>query len=196
MAHILLYGGTFDPVHNGHLITCQAALEFLRAELLIFIPARVSPHKRGEPPRASGEDRAEMLRLATRGMPHFQIDARELFRQGPSYTIDTVLQIQLERPADHFTLLLGEDQLPKFHTWHQADALRKLVDVAVMPRPGSGNTGMEAVGRADAGLIRLPTPWVDISATEIRQRVGRGFAIDDLVPASVAAYIVEHRLYT
>ena len=188
MSHVLLFGGTFDPVHNGHLFTCQAALEFLHAQLLIFLPARLSPHKQGEPPRASGEDRAEMLRLATAGMPQFQVDPREQNRQGPSYTIDTVRQIKAERPADQFTLLLGEDQLPKFHAWHQVDALRALVSVAVMPRTG-------ASGPLDAGMIRLPTPVVNISATEIRRRITQGLPIEGMVPTAVAAYIAQRQLY-
>src|SRR3954468_7146101 len=115
MAHILLYGGTFDPIHNGHLITCRRARELLNADSVLLFPARQSPHKSTRAPGASGEQRLAMIHLAIAKEPGFAVDDRELKREGPSYTVDTFRELKAERPGDRFTLLLGTDQLPKLH---------------------------------------------------------------------------------
>jgi nicotinate-nucleotide adenylyltransferase len=213
MAHTLLYGGTFDPIHHGHLIVCQRALELLGADGVMFIPARISPHKTNHPNPASENHRLAMLELAIAGHRAFRIDGRELTRPGPSYTIDTVESLRQEFPGEHFTLLLGTDQLPKLHMWRRAEDL--LADnpsgpptVAILPRPQDNTGRLElsdalaaiagSLGRETADRLAkfvLSTPLVDVSATDIRRRVREGRSIRYLVPEAVAAYIERQGLY-
>lgn len=203
MSHTLLYGGTFDPIHLGHLITCQRARELLAADQVFFIPARVSPHKT-HLESSSAEHRLAMLRLAIASNPLFAADDRELSRTGPSYTFDTLTSLKTDFPQKQFTLLIGADQLPKLHTWHRIHELLAMNPVAILSR-----TTAEALGDvfdhitphfSEAMLDRLKsailkTPQIDISATEIRARVTAGLPIDYLVPPPVAAYIATHQLY-
>lgn len=205
MAHLLIYGGTFDPVHHGHLITCRAARELLAADRVLLVPAWVSPHKKEGPPTATSQQRLRMLELALEGgggAADFAVDARELTRGAagaPSYTIDTVQELQRQQPADRFTLLVGADQLPKFHLWHRVEELLATLPIAVMTRGAGGSTGpqivREKLGPLADRLTPLPTPRIDISATDIRRRAHAGQPISFLVPAPVAAYIHEHQLY-
>ena len=199
MAHFLFCGGTFDPIHHGHLIAFRAAREALRADGVLLVPAWLSPHKRGDPPVATGAQRLRMIELALEGQGDFAVDGRELARGSPSFTLDTVQELQRSRPADRFTLLIGADQLPKFHTWRKIETLLAQVPVAVMARPSAEAAGL-AIARRHLGpwvarLAILPTPLIDISATDIRRRAGRGLSISFLVPAAVAAYIAQQRLY-
>jgi nicotinate-nucleotide adenylyltransferase len=218
--HTLLYGGTFDPIHHGHLITCQRARELRHADRVLLIPARVSPHKtHGATGSASAEDRLAMLELAIDGLPGFAVDGRELQRPGPSYTIDTIEELRREQNGKgrHFTLLLGMDQLPKLHSWRRAgdllnpDKTSNPLGLAILLRsdPNASHAldaeieeGLRAIEKSLGKGARdhvarsfLGTPRIDISATDIRDRVRRGLPIDFLVPPAVAAYIREHGLY-
>jgi len=211
MAHTIVYGGTFDPIHHGHLITCQRAWEILRADRVLFVPAGVSPHKTGRAPEAAGAQRLAMVQLAIAGVPYFAVDGRELTRQGPSYTADTMDELQQSGgPDDHWTLLIGADQLGKLHSWHRVKYLLASGQgrgVAILARPVErGGVGVEAglasictnLGEEVAERLRrvvLATPLMDISATGIRQRVRQGLPIDYLVPAAVAEYIRKQGLY-
>jgi nicotinate-nucleotide adenylyltransferase len=227
MPHLLLYGGTFDPIHNGHLITCRRARELLGAQMVVLIPARISPFKTGTPQAAtpgasartpdsaSPQDRLSMLQLAIEGESGYRVDPRELDREGPSYTIDTVRAIAAdgaqkatspETEPCRLTLLLGSDQLPQFHAWRNVHDLLKICDVAVMPRQRAGDeAGMHAIAEAVRSLEQklaapqriqaLQTPMIDISATEIRARVKMGKSIKYLVPERVEAYIAGNLLY-
>lgn len=204
MAHLLVYGGTFDPVHYGHLIPCRHAREVLGAERVVLMPARVSPHKAEAAPTTSSDDRVAMLRLAVEGEAGFAIDSRELGRAGPSYTYDTLEAMTREAAGagggDRVTLLIGADQLPKFATWHRVKELLGLVEVAVLRRPGADAAAGLAVvrgqvGSAAARVRLLETPLIEISATAIRARVAEGRSIRFLVPPAVEAYIHGRRLY-
>jgi nicotinate-nucleotide adenylyltransferase len=173
MAHVLLYGGTFDPIHYGHLIPCRAAREILGADLVVFIPAGVSPHKQGEIQAASGAQRLAMLELAME-------------------------ELQRDRTGDRLTLAIGEDQLPKLHTWERVVELLSLVEVVVLARksdPRGMTIARQHLGVHADRLKLLPTPRIDICATEIRRRVARELPISYLVPPGVAAYIEATRLY-
>ena len=208
MGHTLIYGGTFDPVHHGHLITCQRAREMLSADRVLFIPAYVSPHKR-ERRFAAGEHRLAMLHRAIAGHAFFVADGRELQRGEaeedggrPSYTIETIEELRHEMPGERWTLLMGADQLPGFHTWHRVGELVDMLEIAVLGRVGNGGAaeGMKAVaehlGERVAKRMRLlHTPLVEISATEIRERVREGLPLDFLLPVEVADYIEQHGLY-
>jgi len=184
-----LYGGTFDPVHLGHLILARDALEQLKLDAVLFIPARQSPFKPGKT-GAHEKQRLAMLKLALKGREKFWLSRCELDRPAPSYAIDTAVEIHDAFPHAKLHWLIGADQLPDLHRWHRVAELKKLVTFALLPRGG------EAPRRLPAGVLSLPRPrQVDISATEIRLRVKSHLPIDPLVPAPVAAYIARHRLY-
>ena len=201
MPGTLIFGGSFDPVHHGHLVTALRACEELGTRRVLFIPAAVSPHKmhRAGGSIANGEDRLAMLRLSTSPVAHFAVSDLELRRSPPSYTIDTVRALVAAEPAEEFTLLIGADQLPKLHTWREIDALLGLVNIAVLGRPGSALDLAGGVGGALQKFLPrmkvLSTPLLEISATDVRARVAAGKLIDYLVPEAVAAYIREKCLY-
>ena len=183
-----LYGGTFDPVHLGHLILARDALEQLKLDAVLFIPARQSPFKPGKT-GANEKQRLAMLKLALKGREKFWLSRCELDRPAPSYAIDTAAEIHDAFPHAKLHWLIGADQLPELHRWHRVAELKKLVTFALLPRG-------DAPRRLPAGVLGLPHPRrVDISATEIRLRVKSNQPIDHLVPAPVAAYITRHRLY-
>lgn len=205
MSHLLLYGGTFDPIHHGHLILARAAREQLRADQVLFLPARLSPHKQDEPPGATDAQRLEMLNLAIQSDPSgFAVDTREFNRGGPSYTFDTLQELKQSRPRDRFTLLIGTDQLAKLHTWHRVGELLQEAKVAILGRPSreplerSFAAVEEHLGAEISARLRqsiLLTPLIEISSTHIRYRVRQGLSIAYLVPESVALYITAARLY-
>jgi len=211
MARVILFGGSFDPVHHGHLIVARAAREALRADSVLFIPANMSPHKIA-PTRnrdaGMAAHRLAMLRLAMAAAGEkegaLEVSDVELLRPGPSYTFDTVEELAHQRPGDSFILLMGADQLSKLHTWHRVEDLLHRVIPAVVGRPGAvqeadlvavqERMGPETADRLRAGL--LPTPLIEISATDIRQRIAAGLPVTFLLPPAVEAYIAEHHLYT
>lgn len=183
-----IYGGTFDPVHLGHLILASDAREQLRLDAVLFIPCAQSPHKLGRQ-AASARDRLAMLRAAVRGLPHFWVSRCEIDRPAPSYAIDTATEIREAFPRAELFWLIGADQLPKLTTWERYRELRRLVTFAVLER-GDG------VKRLPSGVIRLPeSRRVDISASEVRARAKRKLPLIPLVPAAVAAYIQRQNLY-
>ena len=191
-----LFGGSFDPVHHGHLLLAQDALEQLSLDRLFFIPAAINPHKLDAAPQASPRLRLEMLREATRMQPLFSIDTLELEREGPSFTIDTVDAFRSRFAGAQIFLLLGEDNLPKLHSWHQFERLRQLVSfVSFVRRAHAPAAAAPAVAPdKDLRLERLVRK-IDISSTEIRARVAKGLPIQYLVPESVRLLIQSHALY-
>ena len=191
-----LFGGSFDPVHHGHLLLAQDALEQLSLDRLFFIPAAINPHKLDAAPQASPRLRLEMLREATRVQPLFSIDTLELEREGPSFTIDTVDAFRSRFAGAQIFLLLGEDNLPKLHSWHQFERLRQLVSfVSFGRRAYAPEAAVPAVAPdKDLRLERLVRK-IDISSTEIRARVAKGLPIQYLVPESVRLLIQSHALY-
>jgi nicotinate-nucleotide adenylyltransferase len=183
-----LFGGSFDPVHHGHLIVARAALEQLALAEVRFIPAREQPFKQGRH-RAAAADRAEMLRLAIADEPGFRIDPLELDRPGPSYTVDTLRQLTAREPSRTFILLLGADAAREFTGWREAPAIPALAEVVVLVRANE-----ETAGGPD-GARRLVVPAVDVSATDVRRRVAAGLSIRYLVPDAVAGHIAARGLY-
>ena len=184
-----VYGGTFDPVHHGHLLLARDTLEQLRLDAVLFVPCGQSPLKTRKP-RATAPRRLAMLRLALKGNPRFWLTRCELNRPAPSYAYDTALEIREAFPRAELFWLIGADQLADLDRWHRPDDLRRLVTFVLLPR---GET--DAPG-APGAVLSLPRPRrVDISATEIRHRVKSRLPIDHLVPAPIAAYIKRHGLY-
>lgn len=182
-----VFGGSFDPVHFGHLVVAEQAAGRLDLAQVRFVPARCHPFKSGH--HASPEDRMAMVAAAIQDNPRFVLDTRELRRPAPSYTADTLRELGTESPEDALFLLLGADAAAELPQWHDAEAVAKLATVVVVTRPG--------VAPPPHRLIRavVEVPGIDISATAIRDAVRRGESIRYLVPPAVAAYITSHGLY-
>jgi nicotinate-nucleotide adenylyltransferase len=185
------YGGTFDPVHLGHLIAARDALEQMRLDAVLFIPCARSPFKAGAP-RTSDTQRVAMLRRALAGERRFWFSRCELDRPAPSYTIDTVREVRAAFPRATVFWLIGADMIPRLPEWHGWYDLRREVKFLLLER-GEDVRVPAAVRRV---VLDLPHPRrIDISATEIRRRVKARLSIDHLVPAPVAAYISRAGLY-
>ncbi len=199
MTRTLLFGGTFDPVHIGHLVGARIACEILSLDRVLFIPAHASPHKPGEGVAADAAHRLTMLRLAVQDETALGVCDLELRRPPPSYTWDTLQALREKFPGDQFTLLLGADQLPLLHTWHHGEELFAGVAVAVLPRTGSdASIPSPPLAAALWEKIRgglLATPRLEISSTMIRNRLRAGLSIRHLTPSAVEAYILRHGLY-
>jgi nicotinate-nucleotide adenylyltransferase len=179
-----IFGGTFDPIHYGHLILARDAAEQLQLEKVIFIPAAISPHKLEREPTTSA-NRLKMVSAAIEGEPLFALDPMELERPSPSYTIDTVATLRQREPTAEFFCLIGEDNVARLPTWHRFSELSKMVKFAVLDRSGS------STGHPYPAIRR----HLDISATDIRNRVARGRSIRYLVPPAVETIIRERQLY-
>ena len=188
MTSIGLLGGSFDPVHHGHLIVAQVAAESLGLDELRFVPAREQPFKVGRH-GAAAADRAAMLDLAVAGTRGFAVERAELAREGPSYTAETLLGLRAREPGVTWTLLLGADAAAELESWHRAAELPGLARIVVFARPGTPIPPSPLI----AGTVEVPA--VEISATEIRRRVREGRPVRYWVPDAVAEYMVRHRLY-
>jgi nicotinate-nucleotide adenylyltransferase len=186
-----LFGGSFDPVHNAHLALARIALHELRLDQLRWVPAG-NPWQKARHPTPAVH-RLAMLRLAIAGEPRFAIDECELKREGPSYTLDTVRELQAATPDAQWFLLIGQDQYRNLHTWFGVQQLLQRVTLVVAQRPGSADDADARVRAAPRVLLALPP--MDVSATEIRARAAAGQDISSLVPPAVAQYIHQHRLY-
>ena len=201
-AGVLLYGGSFNPIHNGHLIIARCAAELLGVSRTIVIPSAAPPHKAGTG-LASAEQRLEMARLAIADGPGFEVSDIELRRTGPSYTILTVEDYRREFGPDvPLYWLIGGDTLPELRTWYRVGDLVDLCRIVTAARPGFETPDLSPllgvltpaqIQRLGDGI--LSTPLVDISATEIRQRIREGQSVRDLLPKRVAEYICQHGLY-
>ncbi len=198
---IALFGGTFNPIHLGHLSIARAAVAELGLEKLIVIPSAKPPHKTAEH-LAPDADRMVMCRLAVGDDPQIEVSDVELHGQGPSYTVRTLRKFRERHTEAEIIFLVGTDMLRDFHLWRDFEEIVHLARIVTMPRPGvdladlaelRSALGGAAVERLLADL--LATPLVDISSTEIRRRVRAGQPIDDLVPPAVAHYIADHQLY-
>ena len=179
-----LYGGTFDPIHHGHLILARQAIEQLSLDRLIFIPAGISPIKLEAQP-APADIRHAMVRAAIADEPHFECDDTEAHRPGPSYTIDTVQAWQQRAPSDQLYYLIGQDNVRDLPKWRHWPELQRLAQFIVFER----NT--DAPPHDLPRIIRR----IDISATEIRKRTTERRSIRYLVPEPVRALIETHGLY-
>lgn len=187
-----IMGGTFDPIHLGHLRAAENAREELGLDEVRFFPAQVPPHRPA--PSSSARDRFAMVALATAMHPRFVADDLELRRDGPSYTVDTLAALRRERPADDVVLVVGSDTFPELETWKDHDRLLDMCTVAVVGRPEDGR-GQGGGSAAVAGGVRVTGPGLAVSATDIRRRVKEGRSIRYLVPDAVADYILKRGLY-
>jgi nicotinate-nucleotide adenylyltransferase len=186
-----LFGGTFDPVHTAHLALSRSALQAFDLDEVRWIPTGM-PWQKGWT-ITPAEHREAMVRLAIDGQPRFVLDRIEIERAGPSYTLDTVQELAARSPETEWILILGQDQYAGLHTWRDWRVLLGLVTLAVANRPGPVQPPDAAVqGFAHRAV---PLPMLDVSSTDVRERVARGEDITQLVPPAVASYIETHRLY-
>ena len=185
-----LYGGSFDPVHCGHLLVAQAACEELGLSRLFFIPAAQSPFKPQSVP-APASERLRLLRMALAGHSHYEIDEQEVLRGGTSFTIGTVRDYLVRFPDADLLYLIGADHVPTLPAWREAEALAKLVEFVVIPRPGQRPASFPEPfrGRELAGFP------LGVSSSQIRSRVQAGLTIRGLVPDVVAEAICNSKLY-
>jgi nicotinate-nucleotide adenylyltransferase len=186
-----VFGGTFDPPHNAHVALARTALVELKLDEVRWIPAG-APWQKTRVITAAAH-RESMTRIAIEGESQFVLDRRELTREGPSYTLDTVRELQAADPGATWFLLIGQDQYAGLHSWRGWQDLLGCVVLAVANRPG-------AVPAVNPEVLRfphrtVPLPMLDISSTDIRRRVARHEPIEHLVPAEVARYIAAHHLY-
>lgn len=199
---LALMGGTFNPVHVGHLRLGLEAIERLGADRLVLMPCASPPHKR---PRdlADAEHRLAMCRLAARQDRRVEVTDIELRRQGPSYTVDTLRQWHAERPGNALVLLIGADMLRDLAKWREVEQVVRLARVVTLPRPDAplgrlpalrDRIGDEATDRI-LGDVLSSLGQVDVSSTEIRSRLARGQPVTGMVPPAVEQYIAEHGLY-
>lgn len=192
-------GGTFDPPHVGHLWLATLAADQLGLERVLFMPAAEPPHKRGRRLSRAG-DRLVMTRLAIAGDPAFELSAIEMERPGPSYTVDSIAELQnLYGAETRFYLVMAADSLVEIDTWREPDRLLSMVEWAVAARSASPLPTPEALrerfGPAAERIHRLDGPALEVSSSEIRRRVAAGHAIRYLVPRAVEELILERRLY-
>jgi len=196
-----LFGGSFNPVHHGHLIAAQTAMEAFALDRVILIPCHIQPHKHAGT-LTSGAHRLAMLERAVAGSPTLSVSDIELQRGGLSYTIDTVEAMQQQLPAAELYFIIGEDSLTELHRWHRIDALLECCRFVTLARPSS------AAHSRDSAALQLPAAHarhmietiaagrqIEISSSDIRTRIASGRSIRYLVPSQVEAYIETHRLY-
>ncbi|MCD6300000.1 MAG: nicotinate-nucleotide adenylyltransferase [Dehalococcoidales bacterium] len=193
-------GGTFDPIHQGHLVIAEEVVTRLNLAEILFVPAG-QPWLKMDYPISAAEHRVQMVRLAIAGKPGFKLSTMEIERAGPTYTVDTIAQLQVQFGAEtELFFILGWDNLNELPQWREPSRLVKLCHLVAVPRPGYPLPDLNSLEAVIPGLtsstIILDTPEIDISASEIRNRVAQGLSISHLVPKPVDNYIREHRLYT
>jgi nicotinate-nucleotide adenylyltransferase len=192
-----ILGGTFNPPHLGHLVAAQEAYIQLCLERVMLIPARTPPHKPVEE-EPGPLHRLELCRVAVQDDPRFEISAAEIEREGPSFTVDTLLELHSKAPDNDLYLIVGGDVAAGLPGWHQPERVLSLATLAVAKRRGTAREEVEAAlshlhGGERTEFFRMPR--IGISSTFIRERVRAGQAIKYLVPEPVADYIHQHRLY-
>ncbi len=191
-----ILGGTFDPVHVGHLAAANAAAECAGLDRVVFIPAARPPHR--GPAVAPASDRLEMCRLATAGDSRFEVSDVEVGRAGPSFTLDTLVALRSARPGDELLLILGWDAASQFYTWHRPEQVQAIAPIVVVARPGRAfpqDSDLSTAGLDPVRVVLCPHQTPDVSASEIRDACGAGRSISGLVSAAVEGYISSHHLY-
>jgi nicotinate-nucleotide adenylyltransferase len=196
-----ILGGSFDPIHIGHLLIAEYAREQLQLTEVRFTPAAISPLKQDKQV-TDAKHRVEMIRLAIGGNVHFELDERELRRVGPSYTVDTLAELKFEIPETELVFIMGADSLADLHAWREPERICQLAFLAIAARGGRPAPDLDQLRRylphdqvASAAEHILKLPQLEISSTDIRQRVRSGKSIRYQVPAAVEAYITAAKLY-
>jgi nicotinate-nucleotide adenylyltransferase len=188
-----LFGGTFNPIHNGHILIARAAASQFGLSHVVFVPNGIPPD-RGKEVRPGKEDRFQMVAGAVAAEDGLDVSRVEVDRKGPSYTIDTIRALKQDYP-EGICFIVGADRLAQIDRWKEPEAIIASVPFIVAPRAGVSLSVFEQGLFDEASIWPLDMPEVDISSTALRDRVRRGEPIGDSVPASVETYIAEHRLY-
>ena len=201
MERLAIMGGSFDPVHIGHLRMTHAVQRQLEFDKVVFLPAYIPPHKQTRSDFASWQDRLAMVQLAVQEYDDFVVSNLEFDRGGISYTYDTVNYMQELWPDAEIYLIIGEDSLTQLYTWYRALDLLRLVHFVAAERPGyEGEIGVARLKKAygawvEEKIIHAEVPETAISSTEIRQRLQEGKPVRGMVPLTVEQYIYAHGLY-
>ncbi len=182
-----VFGGSFDPVHIGHLVAAEQGAERLGLDRVRFVPAGQHPLKTGH--HAAVDHRLAMVQAAIRDNPRFVLDSHEAWRPGPSYTVDTLRALATESPGDALFLLLGADAARELVAWRDAEGIAGLATIVALTRPGAAPPAHPLISRV------VEVPGIDVSATAVREAVRRGQSIRYLVPRAVEEYITSHGLY-
>ena len=206
---LAIFGGTFDPVHYGHLRCADEAREKLGLNNLYLLPAGTPPHRK--PPQATTRQRLEMLHLAQAEFPQLEIDDRETRRSGPSYMVDTLQELRTEFPQTPLLLLIGQDAANHLHSWFHWEQLFELAHIVILARPGAKaeyrsdlarqmqrrlSADVQALCRSDAGgVLYLEVASIDVSATSIKSIMRLGRSPRSMLPGVVLDYINENQLY-
>ena len=189
-----LFGGTFDPIHLGHLILAEGCREACALDRVWFVVAGAPPHKRGD--RTPVEDRLEMVRIATAGHPAFEVSEIEASRPGPHYSVETLETIHRERPGDALFFLIGADSLVDLPTWREPERIARLATIVVVNRPGLERAGdLPDFGPGAHPLRAVHVPPIGIASHDLRRRWAEGRTIRYQVPRGVEAYIEAQGLY-
>jgi nicotinate-nucleotide adenylyltransferase len=188
-----ILGGTFDPVHLGHLLLAEQAREAGRLAQVRFVVSARPPHKLGQALTPFAQ-RVEMLRLAVAGEPAFQVDEREEARPGPGYTVDTLEELHREMPEATLVLVVGADCLTDLPGWRQPERIAALAEVLVMGRAAAGKTAHGLPSRLRLTWIE-DAPEIGIASSDLRERAREGHSLRYLVPRAVECYIQQHGLY-
>ncbi len=197
--NIGVLGGTFDPVHNGHLIVTEEVRARLNLAEVLFVPAG-QPWLKKDSPISPPEHRVNMVRLAIADKPYFKLSTMEIERPGPSYTVDTIAELQAQLGAgDELFFILGWDNLAQLPQWREPSRLLTMCRLVAVARPGSPLPNLKKlealIPGLSQGVVLMDKPEIDISAAIIRDRVAHGLSIRHLVPEPVERYIREHKLY-
>ena len=197
--NIGVLGGTFDPVHSGHIIVAEEVKNKLNLVEVIFVPAG-QPWLKVDRTITPAEHRLQMLRLALADIPHFRLLTAEIERGGPSYTLDTMIELREKLGSeDELFFILGWDKLDELPQWRETSRLIQTCYLVAVPRPGSPRPNLKTLEASIPGISQrvmlLDKPKIDISASTIRERVARGLSVRHLVPEPVNRYIKEYRLY-
>lgn len=192
-----ILGGTFDPVHVGHLAAAREAMVCARLDRVLLIPSAVPPHR--EPATAGPQDRLEMCRLAIADQRGLEVSDIEITRGGKSYTVDTIRELRRKHPRDELFLILGWDAARLFGTWHAPGEIRDDATILVVTRPGTevpGTPDLHAAGLDPDRTILCKGGTPDISGSELREAIARRKPVGQWLPEAVQRYIADHRLYS
>jgi nicotinate-nucleotide adenylyltransferase len=185
-----IFGGTFDPPHVGHVSVARDVADALRLDRVVWMPAGRPPHKERDR-HAPAEDRLAMVRAAVAGEDGFEVDAREVERPGPSYTVDSVRELRAELPAAELFVIVGADQFRSFGGWRDPEGILEHARLVVMNRPGESEPPVDT----DPRVLRVPVRQIDVSSTDVRERVCAGADPSPMVPDGVLEIIEERGLY-
>ena len=195
-----IMGGTFDPIHIGHLILGERAYEQFNLEKVLFMPSGNPPHKRNRQGRATDAQRIEMVKRAIQDNPHFELSLAEMSEEGYTYTYQTLERLRMEHPDTEYYFIIGEDSLLSFETWREP---QRICDACTLVTAIRDNRSVERMDtemkrlseRFQGRFFRLDTPYLDISSHAIRVQVFRGESIRYYVPDAVRQYVLEQNIY-